>query len=122
MGYAPIEGFFEEYYFLSNFSEEGGVQPTVEHWYQAGKAANENEAAKIMAAPTPGKAKKLGRRCKLRPDWEEIKVDFMRELLYEKFEEPTVRAKLVAMAVAVMQTFARTRNRSVLMLYGRIWC
>jgi hypothetical protein len=96
MPYAPIGGFFDDYYFLSNFSDEGGVQPTVEHWYQAGKAASEEAAAKIMAAPTPGKAKKLGRRCKLRPDWEDIKVDFMRELLYEKFEEPTIRAKLMA--------------------------
>jgi hypothetical protein len=31
MGYAPIDGFFGEYYFLSNFSDEGGVHPTVEH-------------------------------------------------------------------------------------------
>jgi ribA/ribD-fused uncharacterized protein len=96
MGFAAIEGFFEEYYFLSNFSDEGGVQPTVEHWFQAGKAASEDEAAKIMTAPTPGKAKKLGRRCKLRTDWEEIKIEFMRSLLYEKFAEPTIRAKLEA--------------------------
>lgn len=96
MGYAPIDGFFGEYYFLSNFSDEGGVQPTVEHWYQAGKAVRAGDAEKIMAAATPGQAKKLGRRVKLRSDWEEIKIDFMRELLYEKFEEPTIRAKLMA--------------------------
>src|ERR1700677_490324 len=96
MPFAPVDGFFEEYFFLSNFSEEGGVHPTVEHWYQAGKAARAGDAEKIMAAATPGQAKKLGRRVKLRSDWEEIKVGFMRELLYEKFEEPTIRAKLIA--------------------------
>lgn len=96
MPYAPIEGFFDEYYFLSNFSNEGGVQPTVEHWFQAGKTDDAHLRDRIMKAPTPGKAKRLGRKVALRSDWEKIKVDFMRELLYEKFEEPTIRAKLVA--------------------------
>lgn len=96
MAYAPIEGFGGEYRFLSNFSEEGGVRPTVEHWFQACKTANSDLAERILKAPTPGKAKRLGREVDLVPDWEQIKVDIMRELLYEKFEEPAIRAKLVA--------------------------
>lgn len=96
MSFAPIEEFREEFYFLSNFSDEGGVQPTVEHWFQAGKAVRAGDAERIMAASTPGRAKKLGRHVKLRSDWEEIKIDFMRQLLYEKFEEPEIKAKLVA--------------------------
>ena len=96
MAWAPIEGFFEQYYWLSNFSEEGGLKPTLEHWYQAAKTADEAEFEFIMSAETPGLAKKRGRRCTLVPDWEDIKVDVMRELLYAKYEEPEIRAKLVA--------------------------
>lgn len=96
MPYAPIEGFFDQYHFLSNFSEEGGVQPTVEHWYQAAKTEDAAEIEFIMSAETPGLAKKRGRRCTLVSNWEEIKIDVMRDLLYDKFEEPEIRAKLVA--------------------------
>jgi hypothetical protein len=96
MSFAPIEGFFGEYHFLSNFSEEGGVKPTVEHWFQAGKAARAGDGEAIMASDTPNEAKWLGQWIDLRSDWEEIKVGFMRELLYEKFEKPTIQAKLIA--------------------------
>jgi ribA/ribD-fused uncharacterized protein len=95
MKYAPIKAFVGEFFFLSNFSEEGKVKPTVEHWFQAGKAASPREAAKVMAAATPGQAKKLGRRVSLREDWEEIKIEFMRGLLYEKFADPEIQAKLI---------------------------
>jgi len=35
---------------------------------------------------TPGQAKKLGKSIELRPDWEEIKIEVMRELLRQKFD------------------------------------
>jgi len=48
-------------------------------------------ANKIHAASSPGSAKKLGgqRRgpCKLRPDWEEVKVDLMKDILFAKFDQ-----------------------------------
>lgn len=96
MPYAPIDGFVGEYYFLSNFSDEGGLKPTLEHWFQAAKTEDAAEIEFIMSADTPGLAKRRGRRATLVSDWEKIKIDVMRQLLYEKFEEPTIRAKLVA--------------------------
>lgn len=96
MAYAPIEGFFDQYHFLSNFSEEGGVRPTVEHWFQAAKTEDAAEAEFILSAGTPGLAKKRGRRATLVADWEDIKVEVMKELLYQKFGDPEIKAKLIA--------------------------
>ena len=39
----------------------------------------------ILDAETPGEAKKLGRECPLREDWEEIKDDVMWYVLQTKF-------------------------------------
>jgi len=45
----------------------------------------------IHSASTPGSAKKLnGQRngpCKLRPDWEQVKVDLMKDILFAKFAQ-----------------------------------
>ena len=70
--------------------------PTVEHYFQAAKAAEPLDFLKIAAADTPGQAKRLGRKCKLRADWEEKKIDVMRQALKLKFADPTLKAKLIA--------------------------
>ena len=63
-----IRRFEGEWGFLSNFAEvPGGL--TVEHRYQAAKTTDPDERAAILAAATPGKAKRLGGKCRLRPDW-----------------------------------------------------
>lgn len=96
-----IAMFDGKYAFLSNFAsspfEVGGVTfPTVEHWFQAWKSLDEAEFMEIAAADTPGKAKRLGRHVTLRPDWEEIKVDVMRQGLRHKFAIPEFRNQLLA--------------------------
>ena len=55
----------------------------------------------IHNASTPGSAKKLGGQrdgpCRLRPDWEEVKVDLMRDILFAKFtQNEDLKAILVA--------------------------
>lgn len=65
---------------------------TVEHYYQAAKAAERYDALMIRDARTPGEAKKLGRAVKLRPDWEQIKLAVMREALALKFAQGTPEA------------------------------
>lgn len=75
---------------LSNFYPspvyfDGVLYPTVEHAYQATKTMNPAERCQVRDAPTPGRAKALGRRVTLRPDWDEMKINVMRELLREKF-------------------------------------
>lgn len=71
-----INSFDGEFAFLSNFynspiSDGEITYPTVEHYFQAMKTSNIEEVMEIAAAPTPGQAKRLGRKCHLRPDWEE---------------------------------------------------
>lgn len=85
-----INGFFGEFRFLSNFYPaqvifEGYVYPTVEHAYQAAKTLDEDERKQIRYAKTPKTAKALGYKVKLRPNWDDIRVDVMRDLLEKKF-------------------------------------
>jgi len=61
--------------FLSNFYEavfeiEDRQWITVEHFFQASKAATPEERQRIADAGGPGLAKKLGRACQMRQDWE----------------------------------------------------
>lgn len=93
--------FDNEYAFLSNFYEspfevDGITYPTVEHFFQAMKSKDVEGRKKIAAAPTPGKAKRLGRTIELRKDWEEIKDTVMWSGLRHKFQIPELREKLLA--------------------------
>ena len=93
--------FENEFEFLSNFSKseiilDGIIYPTVEHFFQAMKTKDPIQRAEIAAAPTPGKAKRLGRQVQLRSDWEEIKEQVMEDGLRLKFADPELKAKLLA--------------------------
>lgn len=95
-----IDSFRNKYSFLSNyelspFTVNGVVFPTMEHYFQAMKATNQKDLLEIANAPTPGQAKRLGRKVKIRPDWEYVKKDIMLEGLREKFAIPELRQKLL---------------------------
>ena len=75
-----INCFDGEYAFLSNFYFspmiiDNVVYTTNEHFFQAMKSLNPKERQAIILAPTPGKAKRLGRKVSLRKDWEDIKEE-----------------------------------------------
>lgn len=91
-----IDYFDGEYRWLSNFSTAGGVKPTLEHQFQARKATTVEDAIYVMAAETPGGAKKRGRSITCRDDWDDIKLDVMYELLVEKFSLSPLKEKLLA--------------------------
>lgn len=86
----PITSFTgEDYRFLSNFSPclveyDGVTYKSVEAAYQAAKTANPLERI-IFVFATPSAAKKLGKKLKLRADWDDIKVGIMRDLVKQKF-------------------------------------
>lgn len=85
-----ITRFSGEHEFLSNFSpsrvEWMGLEvPTIEHAFQLAKTREPAEREKIARTPTPGGAKRLGRRVTLRPGWEESKRAVMAALLMQKF-------------------------------------
>jgi ribA/ribD-fused uncharacterized protein len=93
-----------EYAFLSNFYPSeivilDGMEPktysTVEHAYQTAKTLDKEEREKIRTASTPGLAKSMGQKCKLRDDWEEVKDKIMLFCLKKKFEIPELKQKLM---------------------------
>jgi ribA/ribD-fused uncharacterized protein len=86
-----INGFTGEYSWLSNFqislvNLDNCVYPTVEHAYQAAKTLNYTKRLSIRDALKPSAAMAFGRALTdVRPDWEEVKLDVMLDLLREKF-------------------------------------
>jgi len=97
-----IDRFTGEYDFLSNFHPSpievnGILYPTVEHAFQAAKTSIPEERQALADTTTPGSAKRLGRKVQLRPDWEEVKVGIMEELVRLKFTtHPDLREQLLA--------------------------
>ena len=86
-----ICGFFEEYRFLSNFYEapvtyRGLTYQNNEAAFQAQKCLTEEEMRRFTALSARS-AKSLGRRVALRPDWEEVKVGIMEEIVRAKFTQ-----------------------------------
>lgn len=64
--------------------------PTSEHAFMACKTLDPHFRVKIIQAKTPLKAKRLGRKVKLRDDWDTLKFDAMYYILRQKFERSTV--------------------------------
>lgn len=97
-----ISEFKFKYYFLSNFYPceilwEGKVWKTAEHIYQAMRTDHPLHREEILRAPTPGKAKRLGRQAPQREDWEEVKDEVMSEIVLQKFKQhKDLRKKLLA--------------------------
>lgn len=105
-----ICNFDDEYAFLSNFYPskipyditEGLYAPTVEHAFQALKTQSPEEELDILMARTPGLAKRLGRRCQMRSDWEQVKDATMKSLIIMKFTIPELRQKLLDTGDAIL--------------------
>lgn len=96
-----INSFDGEFAFLSNFfpspiTFDGITFPTVENWFQAWKTEVPAEFRAIATAETPGRAKRLGRKCMLREDWEEVKEQVMEDGLRLKFADPELRKMLIS--------------------------
>jgi ribA/ribD-fused uncharacterized protein len=87
-----IRGFFEKYRPLSNydttpFKIDEHIFKSGEHAFHYYKTINPEWRQKILEAETPSEAKKLGRICPMRPDWETNKVDIIRKVLFHKFDQ-----------------------------------
>ena len=94
---AVITGFYGRWAFLSNFypaalTWEGITYPTAEHAYNAGKTISRAHRYALAEAPTPQKARKLGRDLELRTDWDEARYEVMRDVLWAKFAAHPLRA------------------------------
>lgn len=85
-----ISSFSGKHEFLSNFSPcsvwmEGVEYSSVEHAYQAAKTTDKTWREKIRLEPSPAKAKRIGRKVPLRPDWDVHRLAVMEALLWQKF-------------------------------------
>ena len=94
----PFEGKYE---FLSNFyvidiEYNGIVFKSTEHAYQAMKASNFEDMMLVANAETPGQCKRIGRKIKMRPDWEVAKFRIMKDVCRVKFSNPELRKQLKA--------------------------
>ena len=87
-----IDSFEGKYRFLSNFYEvpikfRNVVWPTSEHIFQAAKTENWCQIWDIHKAPTPGIAKKLGRKVNIRSDWDDVRISVMKNIIKMKFDQ-----------------------------------
>lgn len=106
-----INDFHGEHFFLSNFYPsvlrvpfDDFDYPTGEHLYQALKSADQEVRREIAAAPTAGRAKRLGQKVDpLLPSWNERRrYDAMRLTLKTKFADPTLAEKLLFTCPALL--------------------
>ena len=107
-----INSFRGRFVFLSNFypckiEHKGITYPSVEHYYVALKVTGmqfidgvyytapdfRELVARILDA---GDVKKLGRRVKVRSDWDDRKLDFMEWGIREKFKDPNLSEMLLS--------------------------
>jgi ribA/ribD-fused uncharacterized protein len=82
------------YGFFSNFAPypidlKGKIWPTSEHYFQAQKFIDTVHEEEVRQTQTPREAAQIGRDWNkpLRPDWEVVKDNIMREALYAKFTQ-----------------------------------
>jgi len=103
-----INQFQGEYRFLSNFWPakvifNGITFPTVEHAYQAAKTTDKEEQLKIAKLPLPDQAKRAGRKVKMQPGFDKIKLKIMEDLVRQKFQNhKQLKEKLLATGDAVL--------------------
>ena len=96
-----INSFDDKYAFLSNFYEckveyNGIVYGSSEAAFQAQKTLDIEERLQF-ATLTPMQSKRKGRKVALRPDWEDVKVLTMYEIVLAKFtQNPDLAEMLIA--------------------------
>jgi len=96
-----ITEFQGEHRFLSNFwyvtvIYDYEIYPSVEHAYQAAKTLDMEDRDYIRHLPKPGDAKRAGKNIVLREDWDQVKLLVMKNLVWQKFQYPGLKSKLLA--------------------------
>lgn len=85
-----IDRFDGPYRFLSNFYSslvefEGINYPSVEHAFVAAKTEDIREREHIAGIGTAREVKAYGRKLKLRPGWNDMRLQVMEDLVRQKF-------------------------------------
>lgn len=86
-GFQGGKAFLSNFY-LAEIMAMGKKWRSSEHLYQAMKTLDPAEREKVRFQPSPGEAKYFGqKRIAIRPDWEAIKVEVMRDVVRVKFQQ-----------------------------------
>ena len=102
-----IKEFQGEYRWLSNFWKapqeiSGRTYFCNEQWYVMNKCEDFHD--EIMSATTPAEVKRLGRKCKMRENWDNIKISVMRVGLNAKFtQNPDLKKKLLDTGNSILE-------------------
>ncbi len=99
----PVKFYEGPFYMFSNFASfavvwRGKLWPTSEHAYQAAKFNHPTLQEGIRKATSAHMAKKIAEQYdeQKRPDWHEVNVAIMEEILRAKLEQhPYIREKLI---------------------------
>ena len=99
---AVIDTFSGAWDFLANSYPvtvrlDGRAYPSVEHAYQASRVRGPALRALIAATPDPRRACQLAASHPERADWQEARVVVMRQLVEQKFHEPTLRERTMSL-------------------------
>lgn len=110
-----IISFKGKYAFLSNFypctvEYEGMTYPSAEHAFQAAKTLDIEVRKGFQVCPTPSEAKWCGRRVKLRPDWEETKIDVMATIVRDKFTRNIAHVNLRELLIGTGDAYIENGN------------
>lgn len=113
----PILEFQGEYRFLSNFYTaefvwDNILWPNSEAAYQAAKTLDRKQRLLFAQMKNPATSKREGRLIQLRPDWEEVKLQLMLEIVLAKFKQnPHLREKLLATGDAHLEEGNHHKDR-----------
>lgn len=98
-----IKSFAGIYVIFSNFTPiriefENMIFGSVEHAYVASKTTNFKLRRDVAMIPAnkAGKAKRLGRIFQLRPNWEKLKEEFMKDFVSQKFKKGLFKEVLLS--------------------------
>lgn len=103
-----IYQFQDEYRWLSNFSKcsitiNDITYPSIEHAYQSAKSPLNSWKSFCSTTPSPTIIKKHSRNIKLIKNWEDIKVNIMRECLVQKYSQEPYKSLLLKTGNAYIQ-------------------
>ena len=99
----PKETAFLSNFYPSPFTVNGIQYKSNEHFFQSAKALDPTEALWVRDAPDALESKRRGRKVRLRPDWDTVKLDVMAEGIWAKFtQNPDLKAKLLATGDAIL--------------------
>jgi ribA/ribD-fused uncharacterized protein len=96
-----VKQFQGKYRFLSNFWTcrvvyDGKEFTSVEHGYQYSKCVTQEDKEKVLLTTKPGDCKRLGRKIKVRSDWNDVKLGIMEDLVRQKFSGPLLKEQLLS--------------------------